>query len=698
MTLGHYRIESLLGKGGMGAVYRAVDSTVDRPVALKVIRADHCRDARFMQRFRREGNAATEIDHPGVARVYDAGEIDGTAYLALELVEGSSLDVHLRGSGRLPWRDAARYGAQMAAALAAVHAAGFIHRDVKPANVLLDQNNRVKLTDFGLVRRVSQAEALAAGLSVELTKSGDVVGTPQYMSPEQIEGSRGRVAPATDLYALGVTLYEMLTGNVPFTGSGISIMKAHLFEKPPSIRSIVPEAPKDLEAIIGRLLEKEPADRGDATGAARELGRIAKIGAAAARGGPSPALLAAGAAVLVAAAVGAWVFLGGASGVGPPETGGTSEGGETTTAGSGETPAGPTEPAPDAAMVLDDQGRPEWYNELDNRARVRFPLPDGLAFGEAPGEYVNVKDGSVLLFIPRVKRAWVGAKREPHVARWGPGSYVGPDENRMHAVNLSKFLIGKHEVTVEQFRRFVAAEGHVTAVEQDADHDRGAIGTDPGWGNDAKVRTEADPKEHRIEGASWRSPDGPGSEPPPSHPVVQVTWDDAKAYCAWAGLELPTESQWEWAASRAREIDGPTRQRWPWGDDDPSALPEPVGNLYDEGSVPDGPRHGRFAGYDDDFRSRAPVGSFPAGASPFGVLDMAGNVWELTRDVHAGVEQYSGRDGATDPVGVLGAGAHVIRGGSYAWDRDRSHITYRSTVLPKVARADIGFRVIRELD
>jgi tetratricopeptide (TPR) repeat protein/tRNA A-37 threonylcarbamoyl transferase component Bud32 len=271
--IGHYRILKELGQGGMGAVFLAQDEALGRRVALKVLRRPPSPESDDGERFRREGRALAKVAHPNVTAVLEAGEAQGTSYLALELVEGGDLARRIKEGGRLPWRTAARYASEVADGLEAIHAAGLVHRDLKPANVLLDRSGRVKLTDFGLSRD--------AGVTRDLTRTGTVVGTLEYLSPEQANAEE-KLDDRSDLYSLGVVLYEMLTGERPFHGTPLELLHKHLTEAPRPPRSLVPEIPEALDALVLRLLAKKPDDRPAAAGrVAEELrGLLRKSGGA----------------------------------------------------------------------------------------------------------------------------------------------------------------------------------------------------------------------------------------------------------------------------------------------------------------------------------------------------------------------------------------------------------------------------------
>ena len=247
-----YRIEERIGRGGMGLVYRAEHINLRRRAAIKIIAPELAEASGFRERFNREARIAAALQHPNIVTVYDAGEEDGLLYLAMQYIEGSDLSTVLRTQGRLrPYRalDVCR---QIAAALDAAHSQGLIHRDVKPANVLIEGRTAF-LTDFGLTKRIE-------GTQTQLTKAGDVVGTIHYVAPEQIEG--GRVDERTDIYSLGCLVYHCLSGELPFArDTDIAVIYAHLSEEPPRLTSVRPELPGGMDAVIAKALEKAPERR-----------------------------------------------------------------------------------------------------------------------------------------------------------------------------------------------------------------------------------------------------------------------------------------------------------------------------------------------------------------------------------------------------------------------------------------------------
>lgn len=248
-----YRIEAILGRGGMGAVYKAYDKDLDRVVALKLVRVGLTTDPEVMQRFRQELLLSSKISHKNVLRIHDLGDVDGLKFISMAYVEGEDLAHVLKAQGRWPAAKTIELARQLCGALAAAHAEGVVHRDLKPQNILIDHAGNAYVSDFGL------AKSLEAGAAM-MTHTGQLLGTPRYMSPEQVEGK-----PAdhrSDLYAMGLILYETVTGDVPFTGeSTLQVMYQRLKDDPVSPKVLHPELPNHLVRIILRCLERDPERR-----------------------------------------------------------------------------------------------------------------------------------------------------------------------------------------------------------------------------------------------------------------------------------------------------------------------------------------------------------------------------------------------------------------------------------------------------
>jgi formylglycine-generating enzyme required for sulfatase activity len=702
--LGSYTIDSLIGRGGMGVVYKAFDPRGEA-VALKVLLPELGTNPDSRRRFGREALAAAKVRHPNVARVIEGAEMAGTLCIAYELVPGGSLGARLEREGPLEWREVLRLALPIARGLVAIHAAGIIHRDVKPDNVLLDASGVPKLADFGLVRRAPGRSSLSH--QGHLTKQGQFLGTPAFMAPEQVNRP-DEVDERADLYSFGATLFALLTAAPPFTGEGITLLSAVLNDRAPRAASRV-TVPPELDALIASLLEKSPSERpASAASVVTALERIAgepvAVSEAPKRASGRGARLAVGLGLAgVAFAITGSALTGRAPpalslAIVEPRNGAAIHSSRVRVKGRATGPAREVS-VNDRPVTLGSDGRfeldleldaptlsvtavargegeteahattlvrseaPAWFFARARAERPPLPLPAGIVFGSAPGEFRNVKDDSVLVFVPagrfvagnpRVAEGFVDQANADFVAR--------SIEER--EVVLQSYFMGKLEVTNEKFAAFVAETHYETAAEK---RGHGAVLRPQGRDWDVKP------------GVSWRAPHGDGLAAPGDHPVVLVTVADAQAYCEWAGLRLPTENEWEKAALWDPRT-GKSR-RYSWGDGEPGAGAALVGNVADESFIEVYPqragKRNAFVGYNDHFAGTAPVGSFPLGASPYGALDMTGNVNEWCSDVT-----------------VVGeASRNAIRGGSWADLPQTVPGALRSLRSGMTPTGHVGFRV-----
>ena len=248
---GRYRIVELLGQGGMARIYRGHDNQLDRDVAVKILRAEYGRDPDFSSRFRQEAQNAASLNHPNIVGVYDYGQDEAGPFIVMELVDGEDLASIVKRSGALPPRQAARITAETARALHAAHQRGIVHRDVKPGNVMINRDGQVKVTDFGIARAIAEAQ---------MTLPGTTLGSVHYFSPEQARGEQA--SPSSDIYSLGIVLFELLTGHRPWEAdSAAAVAMARLAGPPPDPASLRAGIPADVVAIDRKALATEPADR-----------------------------------------------------------------------------------------------------------------------------------------------------------------------------------------------------------------------------------------------------------------------------------------------------------------------------------------------------------------------------------------------------------------------------------------------------
>jgi serine/threonine-protein kinase len=622
--VGDYTILRLLSRGGMGVVYQARHEPSGREVALKTVRSPSGQArAQELLRFRSEAEIIGGLDHPHIVRVVEAQLHGDFPFLVQDLLEGGSLYERVLEQGPLPPIEAISLTVKLAHALTYAHGEGVLHRDVKPKNVLFDARGEPYLVDFGLAQRVERgADAL------RLTASGEIIGTPAYMSPEAAMGHR--VDRRADVYGLGALLYFMLTGRSPYTGLPREVLSQVVERSPVKPRALRPAIPSKLEAVCLKAMARRPRQRYES---AEALAKALEECRLPVRHLSRRELVLSG----VLTNVVLLGLLGWAAsslqrrvlddrGAQQLELRATVPEGLTWL----EVAVGDQAPRryrPGEVLTLQlptvettlhlrpvhalgsDPAAPAWYASLPRDLRPDWPLPAGLTAGETPGEYVNHKDGSILV--------WV------HPGVYWRGSDDGdPDERPARQERLARgVFVGKHEVTWGQFRRFSEATGHpLPPVAADLEDD---------------------------------------------HPVQRVTWFDALAYCEWAGLRLPTEAEWEFAAR------GQSARRYPWGAYF-SRRADPVANLGDDDS-----------GYVDGVDGLASVGSYPSGRSPFGCLDMAGNVREWVQDRYAAASDSE-----------RGA-ERVCRGGGWHDHAVAARAARRDRALPEARCDDLGFRVSR---
>lgn len=247
-----YELQELVGTGGMSSVYRAHDRLLERDVAIKVLHEQFTADSEYVERFRREARAVAQLSHPNIVTVIDRGEQDDRQFIVFEYIEGENLKALVEREGPLPERDAIEFALQVARALGFAHGQGLVHRDVKPQNVLLNDGGQAKVTDFGIARSLD--------VQGGLTQTGTVMGTSDYIAPEQARGSK--VDAQSDIYSLGTVLYELLTGEVPFRGDNfVAVAMQHINQPPPSVRERRPELSPCVDEVVQRAMAKEPRHR-----------------------------------------------------------------------------------------------------------------------------------------------------------------------------------------------------------------------------------------------------------------------------------------------------------------------------------------------------------------------------------------------------------------------------------------------------
>jgi eukaryotic-like serine/threonine-protein kinase len=681
--LGEYRIVSRVGRGGMGAVYRAVHTRLDKVVAIKVLQPERLGDAGAVARFQRELRAVGKLNHPNIVLATDAGQVDGALFLVMEFIEGIDLAQLIKQHTRVPVAEACELARQAALGLQYAHSHGLVHRDVKPSNLLLASaetptQGLVKIADLGLaLLRESESDKAAGDTSANV-----VIGTLDYIAPEQADNAH-QVDHRADLYSLGCTLYELLSGKPPFAVAGrqtrMQKLKAHADAAVPSLAGLCPKLPAGLETLLRRLLAKDPEDR-FATAAAvaaalqpfalgAHLGRLlgeqsSDASSTAQSHGAEPprrsrlkrvSLGCAGA--LLAAAV---IYV--------------------------QTNRGTLEIQSDDDEVkvrVEQDGK--LITLVDLKTNKQIHLRSGtyeVALGDNDhdlaldaNEFTLHRGGKEVLRVrrqaPTLLRAPFDAEEaKRHQQRWSkfrgvPEAVKGdsgllltlipPGEFEMRSgyhVKITKpYYLGTHEVTVGQFRAFIAASGYTSDLEREG---RGVL--------DIVSFKE-------TLGMNWRTEELALSE---SHPVAGLTWYDAEKFCAWLSekekkkYRLPTEAEWEWAARSG------SMSTYGWGDDEAGV------NIF-----------AWHEGNSD--RHSQPIGGKRPNA--WGLHDTNGNLVEWCQDW--AVAPYPTGE-VSDPRGpALTNGTRTLRGGSFL--DTAMTMTSRGAFGPTQSMIHCGFRVCREL-
>ena len=665
----HYHITALLGEGAMGEVYRATDTQTGQDVAIKVITQKLALDEEMLARFRREGEALRHLRHTNIVAFIDMFAVGKQQAIVMEFVPGGSLHSLVK-RGPLPVAQAMRIALELSDALAQAHHINIIHRDIKPENVLMAEDGRPKLTDFGVARLLSETH--------RLTGTGTQMGTPYYMSPEAWEGKQ--LDEQTDIWSLGVVLFEMVTGKVPFTGDTlVAVMNKVLTTPPPDLKTLRPDVPPALVKIIQRMLTRDKAKRyasmrevaleleravkGDENRKKETSPRLAEKGgsqpedrpSATVGGGLSRRAVGIGVAIAGLLVIGGLVVVGG---IGLWMVNNANAAGHTTqTALVAELRA--TQTALAAAMAQPSTARPSNTARpptfspapsvtLLSPTATAAATPDPPTLTPAPTPGI----GATQVYIDSMVGLYVPAG-EFLMGSTDADKDRQPDEKPQHTVYLDAYWIDQTEVTNVMFTKFVAATNYRTDAEN---------------GESGYVFDVATGKWSDTKGANWLHPRGPSSniDGQENHPVVQMSWNDAKAYCEWAGRQLPTEAQWEKAA---RGTDG---RLYPWGNQAPSST---------------------LANYNQNVKNTSAVGKYPAGTSPYGALDMAGNVWEWVADWY-GDTYYAGSPDR-NPTGPTSGQQRVLRGG--AWINVASYVrtTSRFQNAPAGRVNGDGFRCAR---
>lgn len=509
-----YRIDSKLGEGGMAAVYLATDQRVDRQVVVKVPHARLVETPGFLERFRRELRSLIQVEHPSVVQLYDLGEHAGLPFAVAQYLRGGNLGDRIRRSGQQRPEEVLRWLPAAAQALDSIHATGFVHRDVKPDNILFDQHGHVFVSDFGIAKALPDPDQ---GQQTELTQAGYFVGSPAYAPPEALDD---QLTPAYDQYSLAVSVYEALCGQKPFEATSLQALLRDKATREPAPLPRRAKLPPAARRALMRALARDPQQRFPSCKAFAEA-----FAAGLGRSTPRWPWAAAAGALLAA---GAWALW-------------------STRQAPVTAPHPPTGTSAQSAVAESAQVEP---GPAQERAEQVAPIavPPNVEPGpvEERGEQVAatatvVAESGPTPFLAgsteeEIRNALALCAR--YESECNPEWY---DSETLREVEVAPVALDLHEVTNAEFAAFAASHGHVTTAEQQGFSYDGAF---------------------RVGELSWRMPAGPGSSytEHPDQPVVHVSAADAEAYCAARGKRLPSEDEWELAA-RGRE-----RRVFPWGD------------------------------------------------------------------------------------------------------------------------------------
>jgi serine/threonine-protein kinase len=638
--VGNYRIVKQLGEGGMGAVFEGVHHELGRRAAIKVLHPHLSQNAQVAARFLNEARAASIIEHPGIVEIFEFGRLDdGTTYIVMEFLRGESLTTRMeRGMNRA---DALRVTRQIASVLAAAHEKGIIHRDLKPDNVMIAPDpeapggERAKVLDFGIAKVAEEYQGPDA--QAVKTQDGMLLGTPTYMSPEQCRGAKD-VNDRADVYSLGVMLYQMLSGALPFGGNSIAeIMHGHMYEQPKAIETIDSSLPAELVQLQRAMMAKQAAERpsmSEVVAALQLEGAMPTrqvmppvLAARPKKGVAAPAIIAGlGVAALIAGVV-AFVVRKPAP---PPE------------------PPRPPLP-PDERRVDHDEHKPP-------RPKAAVAPPEGM------------------VRIPAAKFTMGSTAEEiAHAFEWCKqlGGECARDiyerEQPQRQVSLASFFLDRTEVTNQAFASWLNAQSFSVQKERQVlDRARLIADLHPAHGGIAY-----DKQAHRFAVRAGAA----------NKPVVQVTWDAAAAFCAAQGKALPTEAQWELAARGAHAAP------FPWGE----AQPRCDGVVY--GRAAHGGCPGAHADADE-------VATASQDASPEGARDLAGNVAEWVQDAFVAPYPSCAPDCADPFVSAehVAQPMRVIRGGDWARPAESLRSAGRSRAQGSSVQFNVGFRCAREIE
>ena len=656
-NIGRYHIIELLGQGGMAVVYKAYDTRLERDVAIKVIRSEAISPemlASIRRRFEREAKSLAKLKHPYIINIHDYGEYNGSLYLVMEYLPGGTLEKSI--GKEIPYVEAVCLLLPVVKALAFAHEQGIIHRDIKPANILITGNGEPMLSDFGIVKVLEEQSA------TQLTGTGMGIGTPAYMAPEQW---KGKTVPQTDIYAMGIVLYELITGQKPYTAdtpAALAIKQA--VEPLPRPKNLVPGLPDKVEHILIKALSKEPGDRYDSMAAfVGELEKLvgtqpavtltsetttmdtaAPTRDAPRKGVPVGLIFGLGGTLALMAVVGVVLVILAYFFAYRPWVASNTAG--TNTAAAAAEISTWTALIPTLTLTttetLTPTNTPEPTHTPTLAQTPTLTLRPTMVYSLET--QVWSKDNMVLVYVPE--------------GEFDMGSEDGnPNERPVHTVWLDAFWIDQTEVTNLMYVPFLNEIKNELTIYEEEDYKgisyQGEVINAllcPGW-PECGVRIQQSGSGYTIES---------GYE---EHPATLITWYGAWVYCEWAGRRLPTEAEWEKAAR------GTDARIYPWGNE---------GHLFG------------LVNYDFNEQTTTAVGSYPDGISPYGALDMAGNALEWVADWYD--ENYYINSPERNPLGPDSGFLRVARGGSFYTESFEVRAAHRGDVTPKHSWENYGFR------
>jgi serine/threonine protein kinase len=623
-SLGRYHLIEKLGEGGMAVVYKAFDTRLECEVAVKVIRMERLTQemmATTLKRFEREAKAVAQLNHPNIVNITDYGEYEGVPYLVMEYLRGGTLKQML--GKPMPYAEAARLLAPVASALQYAHEHKVIHRDVKPSNILITESGAPMLTDFGIARILDLQEGQT------LTGTGVGIGTPEYMAPEQWTGD---ITPAVDIYSLGVVFYELVTGHKPYTADTPAAVLIKTINDPlPRPSQYAPGLPENVEKVIYKAMAKKAEDRYS------NIGDFERILTSFSHKAYPDAKIKTGMEYFVD---------------------------ESATFLENEPIESKSQIATKTEAITDITDKKSLVTILEKRREKESPVTilkvPGIRY-EAPSLIERFVDGKGLYIASIVLLAamtmiiflvkwqdWFTPRLEPISSPTATFTPVittmtsAKDGMTMLFIPGGEFIMGSSESGSNEEKRNVYLPAYwidmteITTSEYD-------------------LCVQAGVCKPSNQSASYFS-----SLEYKDYPVTGIDWQAAVTYCEWAGRRLPTEAEWEKAA---RGTDG---RNFPWGNNDPTCS---LGNLW-------------LTGENKCVGNISKVGTYSAGQSPYGALDMAGNVWEWVSTNYMGGEAY--------------ANSMVVRGGSWggAWYGHPvwGWTHFRVGINPLYTSNDIGFR------